>query len=151
MSGSHIFKSPERCVCIQEFVFKTIQQISFTILSQIFTKKIAKLYILSNYFLGIHNAAIQRNRKNTWVYNGLMFKLIQAILRYILTLPVLDKEYVYFQVLRSSYTFTASYRGKTNGEKASVKVLRLEMKRFEELHRKYFRYSHFKKYCIVHI
>lgn len=48
----------------------------------------------------------KENRKNTWVYNGLMFKLIQAILRYILTLPVLDIEYMYFQVLRSSYTFT---------------------------------------------
>lgn len=93
----------------------------------------------------------KENRKNTWVYNGLMFKLIQAILRYILTLPVLDIEYVYFQVLRSSYTFTVDYRGKTNGgKKASVKVLRLEMKGspqkslFEELHRKYFRYSHLK-------
>lgn len=48
-------------------LFKTIQQMSFTILSHYLQKKktaTAKLYILTNYFLSIYNAAVQREKEN---------------------------------------------------------------------------------------
>lgn len=85
MYCSHIFKSLER-FAMNDF-FKTIQQMSFTILSHYLQKKekktnraTAKLYILTNYLISIYNAAIQRDRKKeregrAWFYNDLILML----------------------------------------------------------------------------